>query len=87
MLVSAVHYSILLILRADIDTIYLRSESFKLIIDCKQLVDAIFFYIRILHTFNRMHIVQEDERILKPIFVKFIDRVLRKGFYKKHFMV
>lgn len=40
--VSALLNSILLILKADIDTIYLRSESFKLIIDSKQLADAFF---------------------------------------------
>lgn len=66
--VSAFLNSILLILRADIDTIYLRSESFKLIIDSKQLADA-FFYIRKLHTnwedFNRMHDVKKGWKVFR----------------------
>jgi hypothetical protein len=47
-------------LSADIDTIYLKRESFELIIDSKQGAGAS-FYIRKLHTngdMNRSHVVK-----------------------------
>lgn len=79
--VSAFLNSILLILRADIDTIYLRSESFKLIIDSKQLADAFFTSGNCIQTEKILiecTMLKRDERFLEAMFVRSCDQIIDK---------